>query len=142
VVGAGWPQPSRRLSPWPPPYSWLGGGVGAPPPHFIKGAQGRRKDTQFHEPGALLSAWCAVLSTSTSLSLLCGLPKGCVGLRSHHSYTPSCYRVSKFHPTTSTLAILVGSEIPGVIVITVRVQVRGGASCVASELLHQVLQRP
>jgi hypothetical protein len=46
------------------------------------------------------------------------------------------------YPTPSTSAILAGSGILGVIVITVRVRVRGGAAHVVPESLLQDLHRP
>jgi hypothetical protein len=49
---------------------------------------------------------------------------------------------SRIHSTPSTSAILVGSGIQEVIMITIRVQVRGGATRVASESLLQDLRSP
>jgi hypothetical protein len=60
----------------------------------------------------------------------------------HHRCTPSCCGVSRFSPTPATSAILAGSEIPGVIVITVRVQVCEGVSRVAPESLLRDLRWP
>jgi hypothetical protein len=53
---------------------------------------------------------------------------------------PLCCGVFGFHPTPSTSAILAGSGILEVIMITVRVRVHGGAARVAPELLLQDLR--
>jgi hypothetical protein len=79
-------------------------------------------------------------TTSTSLSIPRGLPKGCSGWISHHHCTPSCYGVSGFCPTPSTSAILAGLGILEVIVIAIRVRVHRGAARVAPESLLQDLR--
>jgi hypothetical protein len=66
--------------------------------------------------------------------------RGCIGSRLRHRCTPSCYGVSGFRPIPSTSTISAGSEILEVIVIAVRVQVRGGATCVVPESLLQDLR--
>jgi hypothetical protein len=56
--------------------------------------------------------------------------------------TAACRHAMEFSdpcPTPSTSAILAGKGIPGVIVIVVRVRVRGGAARVAPESLLQDL---
>jgi hypothetical protein len=136
------PQAAALALPLAIAFGALGEGQGCIPPPYINGAPREERNTQFHEPS---STWPP---SSTSLaashlhlpsSIPRGLPKGWVGGRSHHRCTPSCCGVSGSHPKPSTSAILVGSGIPGVIVITVRVRVRGGAAHVAAELLFQDL---
>jgi hypothetical protein len=56
---------------------------------------------------------------------LCGLPKGCIGVRLHHRYTSSWCGFFGSHPKP-TSAISAGSGIPEAIVITVHVR---DASC-------------
>jgi hypothetical protein len=76
------------------------------------------------------------------LSLPCGLPKGCVGEGNHHRRTPSCCGVSGSLSKVVCFRISAGNRVPGVIVVTVRVRVRGGAARATRESLLQDLQRP
>jgi hypothetical protein len=136
--------PSRRL-PSPPfgRHPRLPSRRGKVHPHRLyKGVPQERRTTQVTRAPPPLAAHLHILVCRPPLAtalhplpLLHGLPKGCAGGRSHHRCTPSCCRVSDPYPTPSTSAILVGTGILGVIVITVRVRVRGGAVRVVLELL-------
>jgi hypothetical protein len=96
----------------------------------IHTARDGEHNTIGHVP-PLLSPWFAAplhLSPPLSLSLLCGLPKGCIGARLHHRCMLLCCGVSGSRPKPSTSEILAGSVIPEVIVITKHVLLRGGAT--------------
>jgi hypothetical protein len=79
------------------------------------------------------------LATALCLSLLRGLPKGCVGDLDHHRCTPSCYGVFESLAKVVYFRISAGTGIPGVIVVTVHVQVRQGATRALPESLLQDL---
>jgi hypothetical protein len=76
---------------------------------------------------------------STSLSLPRGLPKGCVGDGNHHRDTPLCCGVSGSLFQSLYFRILAGNGVPGVIVVALRVRVRGGAARAVPESLLQDL---
>jgi hypothetical protein len=76
------------------------------------------------------------------LLLLCGLPKGCVGEGNHHRCMPSWCRVFGSLSKAVYFHISAGTGIPRIIVVAVRVRVRGGATRVTPESLLQVLHRP
>jgi hypothetical protein len=115
--------------PWPPPPLWcLGGGARCNPSQLYKGPPGRDENTQkWATCSPLLSLVCPLQPSLLSLS--CGLSKGCVGARLHHRCMSSCCRVSGISLKPSTSAISAGS---GVIVITVRVWICGGAASCAT----------
>jgi hypothetical protein len=92
---------------------------------------------------AALHLHLAVGHLHLSLSLPRGLPKGCVGERD--LTTVARRRATEFLdpcPMPSTSAILAGTGIPRVIVISIRVRVRGGAARVVPKSLLQDLNRP
>jgi hypothetical protein len=140
-VGSAGPTLAAAASPLCGTLGCLGGGVGAPPPNYIKGAPGDEENTQQQATCLLSSSFCAALSTSTSLSRAWppeGLrrieiipPLHAIVLRSFWIRSKVVY----FH----NLGWIRDS---GVIVITVRLRVCGGAALVAPESLHRVLQRP
>jgi hypothetical protein len=97
-LGAGPTPAAALLSSLAVALGALGEGQGCtPPPLYKEGGLGEESTTQLHEPllpwtPPSTSTWPP--TTSTSLSLPRGLPKGCVGGISHHRCTPSCCGVS------------------------------------------------
>jgi hypothetical protein len=97
-----------------------------PSPLYKGGAQGGEEHTT-RATSSPFPSWCALLHLS-HLSLSRGLLKGYTRARQHHSCTLSCCGVSGSHLKSSTSTILARSGMSGVVLITIRVQVRGGAS--------------
>jgi hypothetical protein len=154
-----WPRPARvRVlgvdlappTPWPLPSSPLGGrprclGEGLPPSSLYKeGAPGEDNTQLIPRVSLPLAATLHLLAIGhLSLSVPCGLPKGCVGER---DLTTTARRLAVEFPDPCpmpcTSAILVGSGILGVIVIVVRVRVRRGVARAVQESFLQDLYRP
>jgi hypothetical protein len=65
--------------------------------------------------------------------------RACVGDNNHHCDTPSCCGVSRSLFQSLYFRISAGNKVPGVIVVAVRVWVRGGAARAVPESLRQVL---
>jgi hypothetical protein len=116
------------------------------PPAYVKGGLGEENTQLIHEPLPSLAAHLHLLATnlpwlppSTFLTPVWP-PKG---LRRRRGITTAARRhAAEFSEPClkpSTSAILARSGILGVIVITVRVRVRGGATRAVSELLLQDL---
>jgi hypothetical protein len=68
------------------------------------------------------------LPPPTSISLPRGLSNGCVGDRNHHRDTPSCCRISGSLFQSFYFRISAENGVPGVIVVSIRVRVCGGAA--------------
>jgi hypothetical protein len=96
-----------------------------------------------HEPSSMASSYHLLVRQPSPgrrplpLSLPRGLPKGCVGDGNHHYDTPSCCGVSGSLSKAVYFRISAGNGVPGVIVVAVRVRVRGGAARVVPELVLQ-----
>jgi hypothetical protein len=73
------------------------------------------------------------------LSLPRGLPKGCVGEGNDHRCTPSCCGVSGSLSKVVYFRISARNGVSGVIVVAVRVRVRGGVARAVPESLLQDL---
>jgi hypothetical protein len=114
-----------------------------PLPYYIKGVPGGDMRNTSHEPSSYHLLGAPVLSWSValclSLSLPCGLPKGCIGDGNHHRDTPPCCRVSGSLFQSLYFRISAGDGVLGVIVVAVRVRVRGGAVRAVPESLRQDL---
>jgi hypothetical protein len=92
--------------------------------------------SSYHLPGAPASSWPP---PSASLSLPRGLPKGCVGDENHHRCMPSCCGVSGSLSKAVYFRISTGNGVPGVVMVAVRLRVRGGSAGAVPESLLQDL---
>jgi hypothetical protein len=120
----GWSHPGhRRPSPplWPLPLVHWWRGKGTPSPLYKGAPGGDAYNNTSTSLGTLPPLWCTAHLHLSLISLLLGLLKGCLEARLHHRCMSSCCGVSRSRPKRFTSAISAGSEIPGVIVIIVRV---------------------